>query len=42
MFFPRRSRQTIQWLLVFLGNPGDRFDNTRHNIGYYTCDVLAD
>ena len=42
MFFSRRSRQTIQWLLVFLGNPGDRFDNTRHNIGYYTCDVLAD
>ena len=42
MFFSRRSRQTIQWLLVFLGNPGDRFDNTRHNIGYHTCDVLAD
>ena len=42
MFFSRRSRQTLTWLLVFLGNPGDRFDNTRHNIGYYTCDVLAD
>lgn len=40
MFF-RRSRQPVQWLLVFLGNPGAKFDNTRHNAGFRAADALS-
>ncbi|MGX8679282.1 MAG: aminoacyl-tRNA hydrolase [Sphaerochaetaceae bacterium] len=28
-------------LLVFLGNPGSQYRNTRHNAGWLICDVLG-
>lgn len=42
MFLRKKSTsgQAIEWLVVFLGNPGDKFDNTRHNAGFRAADAL--
>ncbi len=31
----------IQWMVVFLGNPGPKYDGTRHNAGFRVGDVVA-
>jgi len=31
----------ISWLVVFLGNPGLRFEGTRHNAGFMAADAMA-
>ncbi len=30
------------WLLVCLGNPGDKYENTRHNAGWSVADEVAE
>ncbi|MBE6956273.1 MAG: aminoacyl-tRNA hydrolase [Ruminococcaceae bacterium] len=41
MFF-KRNTGGVDWLLVCLGNPGDKYENTRHNAGYMVADEIAD
>ncbi len=42
MFWRRRAKTDAEFLVVGLGNPGEEYRQTPHNLGYMTIDRLAE
>ena len=42
MFGKNKSTGSIEYIVVGLGNPDRKYENTRHNAGWLAIDRIAD
>ena len=35
-----KNNSGVGWMVVFLGNPGSKYEKSRHNVGFMTADII--